>query len=157
MAKKSAQTSPPAPGAILRALPATQAPQLCQLVTSPPETSDWLSEIKLDGYRFIVSLNHGRVRLLTRKGLDWADRLPRVAKAFARLPVTTAMLDGELVALRPNGVSSFSDLQAALSAGTDRTLYFYVFDLLHLDGWDLRPCALIKSWVTIAHPTPERA
>jgi bifunctional non-homologous end joining protein LigD len=143
MPKTFAQPSPPAPGAILGALPAAQAPQLCQLVTSPPETGDWLSEIKLDGYRFIVSLNHGRVRLFTRKGLDWADRLPRVAKAFSRLPVTTAMLAGELVALRVDGVSSFADLQAALSARVDDTLYFYVFDLLHLDGWDLRPCALL--------------
>src|SRR3984893_10843293 len=90
MPKTSAQTSPPAPGATLSALPAAQAPQLCQLVTSPPETGDWLSEIKFDGYRFIVSLDHGRVRLLTRKGLAWAHRLARVAKAFPRLPVTTA-------------------------------------------------------------------
>jgi hypothetical protein len=60
------------------------------------------------GYRFIVLLDHGRVRLLTRKELDWADRLPRLAKAFSRLAVTTAMLDGELVALRANGVSSFA-------------------------------------------------
>jgi hypothetical protein len=67
----------------LGALPAAQAPQLCQLVTSPPETDDWLSEIKFDGYRFIVSLDHGRVRLLTRKGLDWADRLPHIAKLRA--------------------------------------------------------------------------
>jgi bifunctional non-homologous end joining protein LigD len=120
MPKTFAQPSPPAPGAILGELPAAQAPQLCQLVTSPPETDDWLSEIKFDGYRFIVSLDHGRVRLLTRKGLDWADWLPHVAKAFARLKVTTAMLDGELVALRADGVSSFPDLQAALSAGVDR-------------------------------------
>jgi ATP-dependent DNA ligase len=75
------QRNLPAPGAILGALPAAQAPQLCQLVTSPPETGDWLSEIKLDGYRFIVSLDRGRARLRTRKGLDWADRLPRVIRA----------------------------------------------------------------------------
>jgi len=54
-------------------LPAAQAPQLCQLVTEPPESADWLSEIKFDGYRLIASINQGRVRLLTRKGLDWAD------------------------------------------------------------------------------------
>jgi ATP-dependent DNA ligase len=143
MPRTKAQSSPPAPGAIAGALPAAQAPQLCQLVTEPPESADWLSEIKFDGYRLIGSINQGRVRLLTRKGLDWADRLPHVAAAVSRLNVTTAMLDGELVALRPDGVASFPDLQALLSEGADQKLHFYVFDLLHLDGWDLRPCALI--------------
>ena len=70
MPKTAALPSPPAPGAIVGKLPAAQAPQLCQLVTSPPESTDWLSEIKFDGYRFIVSIDQGRVRLLTRKGLD---------------------------------------------------------------------------------------
>jgi bifunctional non-homologous end joining protein LigD len=72
------------------------------------------------------------VRLLTRKGLDWADRLPHVAGAFAR--VTSAMLDGELVALRSEGVSSFPDLQTVVSEGVDHKLHFYVFDLLQLNG-----------------------
>lgn len=137
------KTTPPAPGAIAGDLPRAQTPQLCQLVTTPPRTGAYLSEIKFDGYRFIVAIDHGRVRLLTRKGLDWSARMPRIAKAFARLPVTTAMIDGELVSLRADGVSSFSDLQAALSAGADHWLHFYAFDLLHLNGWDLRPCALI--------------
>jgi ATP dependent DNA ligase domain len=122
MPRTKAQSSPPAPGAIAGALPAAQAPQLCQLVTEPPESADWLSEIKFDGYRLIGSINQGRVRLLTRKGLDWADRLPHVAAAFARLDVTTAMLDGELVALRPDGLSSFPELQAFLSKGADHML-----------------------------------
>jgi bifunctional non-homologous end joining protein LigD len=143
MPKKAALLSPPAPGAIRGELPAAQAPQLCQLVTTPPKSDRWLSEIKFDGYRFIVSIDHGTIRLLTRKSLDWADRLPHVSKALARLPVTTAMLDGELVALRPDGVSSFPELQTLLSEGADHRLHFYAFDLLHLNGWDLRPCALV--------------
>src|SRR5258708_24932400 len=113
MPRTAAQPSPTAPGAIARELPAAQAPQLCQLVTEAPDAADWLSEIKFDGYRLIASINQGRVRLLTRRGLDWADRLPHVAASFARLDVTTAMLDGELVALRPDGVSSFPELQAS--------------------------------------------
>jgi hypothetical protein len=117
MPRTIAKLSPPAPGAIAGALPAAQAPQLCQLVTEAPESADWLSEIKFDGYRLIAAINEGRVRLLTRRGLDWADRLPHVAAAFARLDVSTAMLNGELVALRPDGVSSFPELQALLSAG----------------------------------------
>ena len=100
--------------------PAAQAPQLCQLVTKPPESADWLSEIKFDGYRLIASISQSRVRLLTRRGLDWADRLPHAAVAFARLNLTTAMLDGELVALKPDGVSSFAELQVFLSEGADQ-------------------------------------
>jgi bifunctional non-homologous end joining protein LigD len=76
------------------------------------------------------------VRLLTRKGLDWADRLPHVAGAFARLDMTSAMLDGELVALRSEGVSSLPDLQTVVSEGVDHKRHFYVFDLLRLIGWD---------------------
>src|ERR1700756_5711253 len=97
MPRTAAQPSSPAPGAVRGGLPSGQAPQLCQLVTEAPDSADWLSGIKFDGYRLIASINEGRVRLLTRRGLDWTDRLPHVAAAFARLDVSTAMLDGELV------------------------------------------------------------
>lgn len=133
----------PAPGAKRGALPRTQAPELCGTVEEPPEGDEWLNEIKFDGYRLLVFVDKGKARLLTRKGLDWTDRLPAVARAAASLRVSTALLDGELVALRPDGVSSFPELQAALSEGRDGTLIFYVFDLLHLNGWDLRPCKLV--------------
>src|ERR1700692_2013489 len=88
MPKTAPQPSPPAPGAIAGELPTAQAPQLCQLVTKPPESADWLSEIKFDGYRLIASISQSRVRLLTRRGLDWGDRRPHVAAAFARLNLT---------------------------------------------------------------------
>ena len=136
-------TDPPAPGAKRGKLPQTQAPQLAALVEDPPEGDDWVSEIKFDGYRLLAWNDHGKARLVTRNGHDWTDRLPAVAKAVAALDVDSALLDGELVALDKDGVSSFPALQAALSAGRDYTLFFYLFDLLHLNGWDLRPCALV--------------
>ncbi len=132
----------PAPGAKRGALPEAQAPQLCSLVRVAPEGGDWLSEIKFDGYRILASIRDGVVRLLTRNGLDWADRMPALAAAFRGLGVGSALIDGELVALRADGVSSFPGLQEALKAGRDGSLSFYAFDLLHLDGWDLRPCPL---------------
>ena len=122
-------------------LPREQAPQLAAIAEAPPEGEGWFSEIKFDGYRLLASVDHGEVRLLTRNGHDWADRLPAVAKAVGALGVRTALLDGELVALRENGASSFPDLQAALSEGNDGQLTFFLFDLPHLNGWDLRPCA----------------
>jgi bifunctional non-homologous end joining protein LigD len=117
-------------------------PQLATKADKPPEGVGWFSEIKLDGYRLMVSIDHSRVRLVTRNGLDWTQRMPRLAASFAALNVETAVLDGEMVSLRKDGTSSFRDLQNALSAGADGSLFFYAFDLLHLDGWDLRASAL---------------
>jgi bifunctional non-homologous end joining protein LigD len=128
----------PAIGAIRGKLPQAQAPQLCSLVGEPPEGDEWVSEIKFDGYRLLAAVEDGKVRLLTRNGHDWAERMPAVSQTIGRIPVQAAMLDGELVALRDDGVSSFPGLQTALKTGHDDKLFFYVFDLLHLDGWDLR-------------------
>ncbi len=141
---------PPAPGAKRGRLPRTQEPQLAAVAEEPPEGAEWVSEIKFDGYRLLVFVEDGKARVLTRNGHDWTDRLPAVARAAAALRVTSALLDGELVALRPDGLSSFPDLQAALSAGRDERLHFYVFDLLHLDGWDLRGCRLLDRKQVLA-------
>ena len=113
------------------------------MAEEPPEGEGWISEIKFDGYRLLCWIDHGKVRVVTRNGLDWTDRLPAVAREVGELNVEAALMDGELVALDTDGASSFPALQAALSAGKDATLILYVFDLLHLDGWDLRPCELI--------------
>ena len=134
----------PAEGAVRGKLPQRQAPQLASVTDKPPEGKGWVSEIKFDGYRLLCWLDHGKVRVVTRNGLDWTDRLPAVARAVAGLRADTALVDGELVALEKNGASSFPALQAALSGGRDGTLYLQLFDLLHLDGWDLRECTLLE-------------
>ncbi len=147
--KRTAKTAgkrredPPAEGAARGKLPQRQAPQLAAQAEEPPKGDGWVSEIKFDGYRLLCWIDHGKVRLVTRNGLDWTDRLPAVAREVGRLDVDAALVDGELVALDKDGVSSFPALQAALSAGKDATLNLYLFDLLHLDGWDLRPSRLI--------------
>ena len=135
---------PPAEGAVRSALPTRQAPQLASAAEAPPDGSEWLSELKLDGYRLLVWLDHGKARLVTRNGHDWTPRMPILAGRFAALQADTALLDGELVALRPDGTTSFHDLQGALGDGRDGGLYFYAFDLLHLNGWDLRPAPLLE-------------
>jgi bifunctional non-homologous end joining protein LigD len=140
--KRPHSGNPPAPAAVRRAMPQKQAPQLASVVEAPPGGAGWLTEIKFDGYRFLIAVDEGKVTLTTRNGHDWTDRLPALAAAVRKLDVGSALLDGELVALDKDGVSSFPALQAALSAGRDQTLFFYAFDLLYLDGWDLRPCAL---------------
>ena len=78
------------------------------------------------------------MRLLTRKGLDWTARMPDIAAAAAKLSVKDAILDGEAVALDEHGVSNFADLQAAFQEGRQRYITYFAFDLLHLDGHNLR-------------------
>ena len=141
-AKPAVSAGAPAPGAKRGKLPETQAPQLASLMEQPPEAGDWLSEIKFDGYRLLAFKQGADVRLLTRNGLDWTHRMRGVAQSIAALGPETMLLDGELVALRPDGLTSFADLQAALSANKTAGLVFYAFDLLHLGEWDLRPCRL---------------
>jgi bifunctional non-homologous end joining protein LigD len=119
-------------------LPAWIAPQLATLVAVPPPGDDWVHEIKLDGYRILVRVARGRARLLTRNRLDWTERFPTVAEAAAELPVKEALLDGEIVALDAAGVSSFQALQQAAGLGMGRSLVYVAFDLLFLDGRDLR-------------------
>ncbi|MGW9333335.1 DNA ligase D [Bosea sp. NPDC055594] len=120
-------------------LPRFVEPCLATLEDKPPAGEHWLHEVKFDGYRLQARISGGKVKLHTRTGLDWSDRFgDQIAAAFAALPCDTALIDGEVVALGKDGISSFSALQAALSDGEATDLVFYAFDLLHLDGEDLR-------------------
>jgi bifunctional non-homologous end joining protein LigD len=113
-------------------------PSLATLHESPPSGAEWIHEIKFDGYRIEARLDHSEAKLLTRKELDWTHRFARVAKAVAALPAKTALLDGELVVENEKGISSFSMLQTDLKDGRDDRFVYWVFDLLFLDGRDLR-------------------
>src|SRR5712692_6929546 len=93
--------------------------------------------MKHDGYRILARLDHGRVRLLSRNGRDWSDKFPTIAEAVGRLPAERALLDGEVAVLQPDGTTSFQALQNFLSGTGPGQLVYMVFDLLHLDGWDL--------------------
>jgi bifunctional non-homologous end joining protein LigD len=109
-------------------------PQLTRNVDEAPAGDDWLHEIKYDGYRMHARLDHGKIQLLTRTGLDWSKRYQRTVEAFRSLPVKTAYLDGELCALRPDVEPAFSPLQAAMDEGRTDDLVFIAFDLLYLSG-----------------------
>jgi len=115
-------------------LPDFVLPSLATLHSTPPDGTEWIHEIKFDGYRIESRLDHGKVRLLTRKQLDWTHRFQRIAKAVAALPADTALLDGELVVENENGISSFSLLQTDLKDGRENRFVYWIFDLLHLDG-----------------------
>jgi bifunctional non-homologous end joining protein LigD len=190
--------APPGP------LPAFVPPALATAVDHAPEGASWRHEMKLDGYRALVRVEGRTVRILTRSGLDWTDKFGPIAKAAATLPVTAALLDGEIVVLDAEGRSDFGKLVGALeqgrpesltgnpsrrpldasgagrapasvtglgpapSAGTQpasgyasagsvrefragsERLVYYAFDLLHLDGHDLRGLPLSRRCVILA-------
>ncbi len=132
------------PGAKKAILPVFVEPSLATLAPQPPEGSQWLHEIKHDGYRIQARIDGGKVRLLTRKGLDWTKRFPTVAEAMKSLPVQAALIDGEIIAQDETGNSSFSGLQTDLKSGAVNRIVCYVFDLLYLNGVDLRGVALLE-------------
>ena len=123
-------------------LPTFRPPQLATLVDAVPAGNSWFHEIKFDGYRALVAVKGGEVRVYTRNGLDWTDKFAPLAKAIAALDLPPALVDGEIVAYDKDGNPDFSSLQTVLKRGhgaqTDATpLSFHAFDLLELDGADL--------------------
>src|SRR5207245_8185779 len=93
-------------GARKRAMPDRIVPQLTTLVDEAPEGAEWLHEIKYDGSRLLARIDKGKPWLITRNGLDWTAKFPALARAMAGLPVETAMIDGELVALAADGTTN---------------------------------------------------
>ena len=138
-AQGTGRASAPAPKLKAGAKPATFiAPQLATLVSAPPHGDAWVHEIKFDGYRLLAVINRGEVKLFTRGGNDWSARFKPFLTAFAKLKVANALIDGEVVHVEDDGSFSFHGLQNALSTGKLDRLRYYAFDLLHLDGVDIR-------------------
>ncbi|MBN9073021.1 MAG: DNA ligase D [Rhizobiales bacterium] len=126
-------------------MPAFMEPTLATLVSAAPTGKRWLHEIKFDGYRLQARIEAGRVKLLTRSGLDWTKKFGKtVLTALQDLPVGTAIIDGELVVETDSGASDFSALQADLSEGRTDRFVFYAFDLMYLDGYDLTALPLVE-------------
>jgi bifunctional non-homologous end joining protein LigD len=122
-------------GAMTATMPGLIKPQLATLRSKAPKGPQWLHEIKYDGYRVQVHLNKGKKKVYTRTGLDWTTRFSVIAGALD-LP-GQAIIDGELVVIK-DGRTNFSELQAELAAGRQDKMVFYAFDLLYLNGFDLR-------------------
>jgi bifunctional non-homologous end joining protein LigD len=125
-------------GARKSKLPGFVEPYLASLSERPPGGAGWLHEIKFDGYRLQAEIDRGRVMLRTRRGLDWTEKFRGIANELATLPIDTALIDGEALVEDAAGISDFSGLQAALSEGRADAIVFYAFDLLYIDGYDLR-------------------
>jgi len=162
MAGGKARKTKPSFGASLKSVPRERfpgfiSPQLAKASTSPPAGDDWIHELKLDGYRIQIQVHPAtgsgskRIALLTRKGLDWTHRMRELQHAAEELPVESAILDGEVVVLDKQGGTSFADLQAAFQEGANVELTYFAFDLLHLDGHNLRGLPLIQRKELLAN------
>ncbi|WP_292125950.1 DNA ligase D, partial [Mesorhizobium sp.] len=114
------------------------------LVEKAPEGGEWLHEIKYDGYRTQLIVEGATARAFTRRGYDWSHRYRRIVQAAAGLPVKSAIIDGEAVVLGDTGLPDYQALERELGNANSSRLIFYAFDLLHLDGRDLRQQPLVE-------------
>lgn len=119
-------------------------PELPKLVNDVPSGSDWIHEMKFDGYRIQAHLKDAVAQLLTRSGLNWSNSFPHLLESMGKIKAENAIFDGEVVALDENGHSNFQKLQNALTTKKDQGLAYYIFDLLYLNGKDLRSTPLIE-------------
>ena len=150
------------PRGMMRArLPEMLEPQLATLVDHAPSDSGWVYEIKHDGYRVLARISRGKARLFTRNANDWTTRLPELARALDKLPIEEGWLDGEVVGLNADGKSDFQALQNALGpSGSTEGVTYCLFDLLFVDGHDLRKTPLVQRKAMLAKllqdaaPTP---
>ena len=144
-----------AKGGVAKEKPSFVSPQLARVVPSVPSGRDWIHEIKLDGYRLIAVKASGKLRLFTRNELDWTDRFKNLAAELGRLSSKDFVLDGEAVVFDSKGRSNFGDLQAALQKSHGGEIDFVAFDLLHLDGENLRNLPLSDRIERLAKLVPE--
>jgi len=121
-------------------MPDFVAPQLARLVEHPPNSANWVHEVKFDGYRIQMRVEKGRAVLRTRKGLDWTGKFPEIAADGGKL--LDCLIDGEICALNKEGAADFGALQFALSEGKTGDLVFFLFDCLFAGGRDLRKLPL---------------
>jgi bifunctional non-homologous end joining protein LigD len=143
--RAGARGSMPA-GAVEAEMPQKLSPLLATLVDAPPpRPSEWLYEIKFDGYRMLarIDASHG-VSLITRNGHDWSSRLPHLVKALARMKLKPGWLDGEIVVLAESGRTDFQALQNAFESARTQGIELFLFDVPYYDGHDLRRVPLVE-------------
>jgi bifunctional non-homologous end joining protein LigD len=139
----TADEHPDLPGGRKADLPDKLTPQLATLATGVPATGRWLFELKFDGYRLLTRVEHGQVRLITRGGHDWSDKMPGLVKGIERLGLQSGWLDGEIVVLGEDGAPNFNLLQSAFThAKSAGKIVYFLFDLPFLNGFDLRQMPL---------------
>lgn len=146
--KASLQTSP-----FLKTISA----QLATLVDKPPKGDNWLHEIKFDGYRMVAFKKGDKIRFVSRNQKDWTTEFHQLIPDLQKLPVENGIFDGEIVALDERSRSNFQLLQNSIKSEKQSSLFYYIFDLLYLEQYDLRSLPLIerkKILTTILEEAP---
>ena len=133
--------------------PAFIAPQAPTLTAEPPTEAGWIHEIKHDGYRTLLRLERRSFQAFSRNGYDWSSKYRPVLDACRGLHCQLAMIDGEMIVQDAKGISDFAALRGAIEDEPHR-LVFYAFDLLFLDGHDLRQVPLIERRGKLAELIP---
>jgi bifunctional non-homologous end joining protein LigD len=139
-----------------RQKPTFVPPALPTLVARSPSGDAWMHAVKHDGYRAIALVEDGRPRIFTRRGHDYTARMPGIVEALEGLPCRSAVIDGEAVILGEDGVSDFFALHAALARRHAPEAQLVAFDLLHLDGEDLRDRPIEERRAKLAETRPRR-
>jgi hypothetical protein len=112
---------------------------------APPRGNGWAHEIKYDGYRFQLHMRNGQAKFFTRRGHDWSDRVNSLVLATGAINSYGCIIDGEVVVPLGNGGTDFGALESELKQSSSNRIAFYAFDLLYLDGLDLRRAATIAT------------
>ncbi|TIN31741.1 MAG: ATP-dependent DNA ligase [Mesorhizobium sp.] len=116
-------------------------PLMPTLVERPPEGDNWIHEVKFDGYRSQLVIDDDGIRIYTRNGHDWTAKYRDLVKEAASLGAESVIVDGEIIVINDAGLSDFGELRKAITR-RQHDLYFVAFDLLHVNGRDLRDMAL---------------
>jgi bifunctional non-homologous end joining protein LigD len=122
-----------------------------------PEGSEWLHEIKIDGYRAQLHIRDGRIRVYSRSGYDWTTQFHQIAQAAQALASHDLIIDGEATALGNTGLPDFQQLRRELAKKHSDRLIYHAFDLLYLDGYDLRRTPLIERKAALRDVLPKKA
>jgi bifunctional non-homologous end joining protein LigD len=142
-ASTSAADSKPPAGARKAELPDALQPELATLVDSPPtDPENWIYEIKFDGYRMLTRAEKQQVRLITRNGNDWTDKLPELARALEGMELPDGWYDGEIIMPGDRVPADFQALQGAFDTARSANIVYYLFDVPYCAGYDLREVPL---------------
>ena len=119
-------------------MPKSQDVQLASLTDDAPDGDEWIHEIKFDGYRMLCRIDGEKVRFVSRNGRDWTTKFSNLVEAAGKLPVTSALLDGEVVVMQADGTTSFQAMQNAFQSSASAPFLYYAFDLLYVNDQDVR-------------------
>src|SRR6195952_2908906 len=137
------QRKKPAAIGVKAPFPGFIEPPLAAAIEKVPSGERWVHEIKFDGYRVQVHLRDAVVKVFTRRGNDWTNRFKKIASDARHVSAGSAIIDGEVVVPAENGSTDFSVLQNELK-GKSTKIVLVAFDLLYLNGSDLRKLPLIE-------------